>query len=37
MKSPPEQIQDDEAHRATEEFIERHKRSAPVTEPTPAA
>jgi myo-inositol-1-phosphate synthase len=28
MKSPPKQIQDDEAHRQTEQFIERYKRQA---------
>jgi myo-inositol-1-phosphate synthase len=36
MKSPPQQIQDDEAHELTEEFIERNKRQAPVTAPEPA-
>jgi myo-inositol-1-phosphate synthase len=36
MKSPPEQIQDDEAHELTEEFIERNKRPAPVPQPEPA-
>jgi myo-inositol-1-phosphate synthase len=35
MKSPPEQIADDEAHELTEEFIERNKRQAPVTQPDP--
>ena len=30
MKSPPKQIVDDEAHDATEEFIKRAKRKAPV-------
>jgi myo-inositol-1-phosphate synthase len=37
MKSPPEQIADDEAYELTEEFIERNKRQAPVTEPAPSA
>jgi myo-inositol-1-phosphate synthase len=37
MKSPPQQIRDDEAHELTEQFIERNKRPAPVAEPTPAA
>src|SRR3954447_26910403 len=36
MKSPPVQIQDDEAHEFTEEFIEKNKRQAPVTAPEPA-
>jgi myo-inositol-1-phosphate synthase len=35
MKSPPKQIQDDEAHELTEEFIERNKRLAPRKETTP--
>ena len=30
MKSPPQQIEDDEAHELTEKFIERNRRSAPV-------
>jgi myo-inositol-1-phosphate synthase len=34
MKSPPEQIVDDEAHELTEEFIERYRRQAP--KPAPA-
>ncbi len=37
MKSPPEQIADDEAHELTEQFIERNKRQAPVTSPAPSA
>jgi myo-inositol-1-phosphate synthase len=37
MKSPPQQIQDDEAHELTEEFIERYKRQAPVEQPSPSA
>jgi myo-inositol-1-phosphate synthase len=37
MKSPPEQIQDDEAHELTEEFIEKYRRQAPVEAPAPAA
>ncbi len=37
MKSPPEQIQDDEAHTLTEEFIEKNKRQTPATAPTPSA
>jgi len=37
MKSPPEQIADDEAYELTEEFIERNKRQTPVTEPAPSA
>jgi myo-inositol-1-phosphate synthase len=35
MKSPPQQIQDDEAHELTEEFIERNKRQAPRKDTTP--
>src|SRR6184192_1498217 len=35
MKSPPEQIADDEAHERTEQFIERHRRG--VTAPSPAS
>ncbi|MBX5474171.1 MAG: inositol-3-phosphate synthase [Thermoleophilia bacterium] len=34
MKSPPQQIVDDEAYELTEEFIERYRRRAP--EPAPA-
>jgi myo-inositol-1-phosphate synthase len=38
MKSPPRQIQDDEARELTEQFIERNRRQSPVTshEPTVA-
>jgi myo-inositol-1-phosphate synthase len=36
MKSPPQQIQDDEAHELTEEFIERNRRQAPVESPAPS-
>src|SRR5436190_8999844 len=35
MKSPPQQIQDDEAAELTEQFIERNRRQAPVTAPDP--
>src|SRR5438045_2772202 len=35
MKSPPEQIADDEAHERTEQFIEKHRRG--VTAPSPAS
>ena len=35
MKSPPVQIQDDEAHELTEEFIEKYRRQ--VGAPAPAA
>jgi myo-inositol-1-phosphate synthase len=34
MKSPPKQIEDDEAHELVEQFIERNRRE--VTEPAPA-
>jgi myo-inositol-1-phosphate synthase len=37
MKSPPEQIADDEAHELTEEFIERNRRQAPVEQPARSA
>jgi myo-inositol-1-phosphate synthase len=37
MKSPPQQIQDDEAAKLTEQFIERNRRQAPVTAPDPTA
>jgi myo-inositol-1-phosphate synthase len=37
MKSPPQQIVDDEACNLTEKFIEENRRQAPVAEPTPAA
>jgi myo-inositol-1-phosphate synthase len=33
MKSPPQQIADDEAHEQTEEYIERYRRQAPVETP----
>ncbi|MFL6011091.1 MAG: inositol-3-phosphate synthase, partial [Gaiellaceae bacterium] len=33
MKSPPEQIVDDEARELTEQFIERYRRGAPVEQP----
>jgi hypothetical protein len=33
MKSPPEQIQDDDARELTEKFIEKYRRSAPVQAP----
>ena len=35
MKSPPQQIADDEAHELTEEFIERNRRQAPAEQPAP--
>src|SRR5881409_755426 len=35
MKSPPQQIEDDEAHELTEQFIERYRRQAPVDAPNP--
>jgi len=31
MKSPPRQIEDDEAHELTEEFIRKYRHAAPVT------
>jgi hypothetical protein len=34
MKSPPRQIQDDDAHELVEEFIERNRRE--VSAPAPA-
>ncbi len=37
MKSPPEQIVDDEAYNLTEKFIEENRRVATVSEPAPAA
>jgi myo-inositol-1-phosphate synthase len=37
MKSPPKQIQDDDARELTEKFIERYRRGAPVEAPTTAA
>jgi hypothetical protein len=33
MKSPPEQIQDDDAAQLVEEFIERNRRSVPAPAP----
>jgi myo-inositol-1-phosphate synthase len=36
MKSPPQQIVDDEAAELTEQFIERNRREAPATNPEPA-
>jgi len=36
MKSPPQQIVDDEARELTEQFIERYRRQAPVETPAPA-
>src|SRR6266480_7512216 len=33
MKSPPEQIVDDEARKLTEQFIEKYRRGAPVEQP----
>src|SRR6476646_10684339 len=33
MKSPPEQIVDDEARELTEQFIEKYRRGAPVEQP----
>ena len=33
MKSPPEQIVDDEARELTEQFIERYRRGAPNEQP----
>ena len=36
MKSPPKQIQDDDARELTEEFIEKYRRGAPVEAPTTA-
>src|SRR5689334_9051986 len=35
MKSPPQQIEDDDAHELTEQFIERYRRQAPVETPAP--
>src|SRR5205823_14968859 len=37
MKSPPQQIVDDEARELTEQFIERNRRQAPVEQPAPTA
>ena len=36
MKSPPKQIQDDDARELTEQFIEKYRRGAPVEAPTTA-
>jgi len=36
MKSPPQQIADDDAYEQTEEFIERYRRTAPVETPAPS-
>jgi hypothetical protein len=33
MKSPPEQIADDDAAELVEEFIERNRRQVPATQP----
>jgi myo-inositol-1-phosphate synthase len=37
MKSPPQQLADDEAHNRTEQFIEKYRRQAPVETPATAA
>ena len=37
MKSPPQQIADDDAYEQTEEFIERYRRTAPVEAPAPSS
>jgi myo-inositol-1-phosphate synthase len=37
MKSPPQQIVDDEAYNLTEKFIEKNRRKASAVAPTPAA
>jgi hypothetical protein len=37
MKSPPQQIVDDEARELTEQFIERYRRGAPVEQPAKAS
>ncbi len=37
MKSPPQQIQDDEAAELVEQFIERNRRTAPVEHPAPTS
>jgi myo-inositol-1-phosphate synthase len=37
MKSPPQQIVDDEAYNLTEKFIEKNRRKAPAVASTPAA
>jgi myo-inositol-1-phosphate synthase len=36
MKSPPQQIQDDDARELTEKFIEKYRKGAPVEAPTTA-
>ncbi|MEN3341441.1 MAG: myo-inositol-phosphate synthase [Actinomycetota bacterium] len=36
MKSPPEQIADDDAHERTEQFIEKHRRRTPTEAPAAA-
>jgi hypothetical protein len=36
MKSPPKQIQDDDARGLTEEFIRRYRRTAPAEAPASA-
>jgi myo-inositol-1-phosphate synthase len=35
MKSPPKQIQDDDARELTEQFIERNRRQVPADRPAP--
>jgi hypothetical protein len=37
MKSPPQQIVDDEAYELTEKFIEENRREAVTEAPIPAA
>jgi myo-inositol-1-phosphate synthase len=37
MKSPPQQIVDDEARELTEQFIERYRRGAPAEQPAKAS
>jgi hypothetical protein len=37
MKSPPQQIVDDEAYNLTEKFIEENRRQAPVAAPATTA
>jgi myo-inositol-1-phosphate synthase len=36
MKSPPQQIQDDDARELTETFIEKYRKGAPVEAPASA-
>jgi hypothetical protein len=36
MKSPPQQIVDDEAYNLTEKFIEENRRQVATEAPTPA-